>query len=319
VGTTRTGKTLIVHWNGRSWRRQASPSPGGAGTLSGVAATSAGNAWAVGATGTGRALILHGNRHGWRPVPAPTPGSGSTLAGVAVLTTRNAWAVGSYYTARGTRTLIVHWNGRIWRRVSSPVGALSAVVATSGRNAWAVGSRYSPALFASRSQILHWNGTSWKRVASPGPVGNGAGLQGVAAVSRSRAMAVGCSGCAIGGSANSLIERWSGGHWTKSASAHPPGGDLFAVAMTSAQRAWAVGGHYAQFGNSFDIRTLIERWNGSTWTPVATPSPGTGASLRGVAVVSAKNAWAVGSYQTHAGAAGSERTLILHWNGRAWR
>src|SRR5258708_11751256 len=48
--------------------------------------------------------------------------------------------------------------------------------------------------------------------------------------------------------------------------------------------------------------------SGSTcenWTGVPPPNPGTGNSLNGVAVVSACDAWAVGS-------------LIEHWNGSAW-
>ena len=44
-----TGQALIVRWNGSSWQKVASPSPSSIGNvLSGVAATSAGNAWAVG-------------------------------------------------------------------------------------------------------------------------------------------------------------------------------------------------------------------------------------------------------------------------------
>jgi len=44
-----TGQALIVRWNGSSWRKVASPSPGPSGNvLSGVAATSASDAWAVG-------------------------------------------------------------------------------------------------------------------------------------------------------------------------------------------------------------------------------------------------------------------------------
>ena len=49
VGSTGTGKTLILHWNGKTWRRVPSPSPGGGGdSIYAVAATSATNAWAVG-------------------------------------------------------------------------------------------------------------------------------------------------------------------------------------------------------------------------------------------------------------------------------
>src|SRR5215469_16970727 len=41
-------RTLILHWNGTTWSRVPSPSPGLGSALSSVAATSAHNAWAVG-------------------------------------------------------------------------------------------------------------------------------------------------------------------------------------------------------------------------------------------------------------------------------
>jgi hypothetical protein len=41
--------TLILHWNGTAWSREASPSPGSAiDNLSGVNAVSGSDAWAVG-------------------------------------------------------------------------------------------------------------------------------------------------------------------------------------------------------------------------------------------------------------------------------
>ena len=42
------GSTLIEHWNGRVWRQVPSPSPVRGFSLYGVAASSAGNAWAAG-------------------------------------------------------------------------------------------------------------------------------------------------------------------------------------------------------------------------------------------------------------------------------
>ena len=65
--------------------------------LKGVAATSAGNAWAVGYTGNGanaRALIVRWNGTAWNRVPSPSPGRYSYLYGVAATSARNAWAVG---------------------------------------------------------------------------------------------------------------------------------------------------------------------------------------------------------------------------------
>ena len=62
-------KTLILHWNGKSWTQVPSPSPGGGSSLSGVAATSASNAWAVGTTSSSTAaktLILRWNGKTWK-------------------------------------------------------------------------------------------------------------------------------------------------------------------------------------------------------------------------------------------------------------
>src|SRR5258708_19092275 len=58
--------------------------------------------------------------------------------------------------------------------------------------------------------------------------------------------------------------------------------------------------------------------SGSTcqnWTGVPPPNQGTVANvLKGVAVVSACDAWAVGNDVS----AGASQTLILHWNGTRW-
>jgi hypothetical protein len=61
-------------------------------------------------------------------------------------------------------------------------------------------------------------------------------------------------------------------------------------------------------------KTITMRWNGRAWKIVANPSPGQEPSLAGVSAVSARNAWAVGSYL----AGSNNQTLIMHWDGRAW-
>jgi hypothetical protein len=70
VGAASTGpQDLIVHWNGTTWFRVASPSPGAHPGLLAVTATSAANAWAVGdystPAGQPRTLILHWNGTNW--------------------------------------------------------------------------------------------------------------------------------------------------------------------------------------------------------------------------------------------------------------
>jgi hypothetical protein len=164
------------------------------GGLTGVATTSARNAWAVGGTSRGKTLILRWNGTAWRQVPSPSPAGNPALSGVAATSAGNAWAVGSYQSGIVFKTLILRWNGTAWKQVPSPTPAggvqgteLSGVAAVSSRNAWAVGSTVAQ---APKTVILHWNGTRWQRVPSPTPAGGGL-LAGVAATSARDAWAVG--------------------------------------------------------------------------------------------------------------------------------
>ena len=148
-------QTLILHWDGTSWTRVASPNVGTiSNELTGVAATSSTNAWAVGHYFNGTAqqtLILHWNGTAWTRVASPNPGGSSNLndlSAVAATSSSNAWAVGDYYNGTTFRTLIVHWNGTGWKRQPSPnvgsfANSLFGVSASSSTNAWAVGDYYN--------------------------------------------------------------------------------------------------------------------------------------------------------------------------------
>jgi hypothetical protein len=92
------------------------------GSLSGVAAVSGTNAWAVGATyssgGTdAKALVLHWNGRAWSQVPSPGP-KGSALSGVIAVSATDAWAVGRISSDGGdkSKTFVLHWNGKSWSR-----------------------------------------------------------------------------------------------------------------------------------------------------------------------------------------------------------
>ena len=107
--TSASAKTLILRWNGTAWKQVPSPSPGAGASLSGVAATSAGSAWAVGFTrpaSAAKTLILRWNGTAWKRVPSPSPGGQRRrlLRGVAATSAGSAWAVGctSCATAAGS-------------------------------------------------------------------------------------------------------------------------------------------------------------------------------------------------------------------------
>jgi hypothetical protein len=90
-------------------------------------------------------------------VPSPSPGPGDDLTGVAATSTTNALAVGLSESLTTEQSLIVRWNGTLWKQVSAPspgsVSFLSAVAATSVSSAWEVG-RFSTNVVG-RSLAIH--------------------------------------------------------------------------------------------------------------------------------------------------------------------
>ena len=106
------GTPLIERWDGTSWRQVAAPTtPYALYNLAGVAAISATSAWTVGGGGPATAegaATADWNGRGWTLNPGK---SGAILAGVTATSATDAWAVGG--TASG-RTVILHWNGRMW-------------------------------------------------------------------------------------------------------------------------------------------------------------------------------------------------------------
>ncbi|HXW77659.1 MAG TPA: hypothetical protein VEJ20_09625 [Candidatus Eremiobacteraceae bacterium] len=89
---------------------------------------------------------------------------------------------------------------------------------------------------------------------------------------------------------------------------------LVAVEATSSTAAWA-DGYYA---NSSGAHSLLEEWNGTTWTAVTAPVPADGNSeaLNGIGADSASDVWAAGSYFDTT--ANENNTLIMHYNGTTW-
>jgi hypothetical protein len=91
---------------------------------------------------------------------------------------------------------------------------------------------------------------------------------------------------------------------------------LLGVAVLSARDVWAVGDYTDASGL---YKTLIVQWNGKAWRRVPSPNPGIGSNyLASITAVSPSNIWAVGDYSNQSGGITSDKTLVLHWNGRAW-
>jgi hypothetical protein len=96
----RNGRALVFHWDGSNWNTVTGlPLPAGVSSeLSGVAARSANDVWAVGSyrtsSGATHTLALHWDGARWSRVAAP----GTGLSEVTVVPgSRQAWAVGGSY------------------------------------------------------------------------------------------------------------------------------------------------------------------------------------------------------------------------------
>jgi hypothetical protein len=97
---------------------------------------------------------------------------------------------------------------------------------------------------------------------------------------------------------------------------------LNAVAGLSSSDIWAVG-----FQNDNQLngsRTLTEHWNGSTWSVIASPNPGSppscngqnsGNMLNAAAELAANDVWSVGFQFS---CTNLLKPMILHWNGTKW-
>jgi hypothetical protein len=201
-----------------------------------------------------------------------------------------------------------------WNIVSSPnAGAgsnqLNGVAAVSANDIWAVGfSIPSPSAGVSQTLIEHWNGTSWSVVNSPN-VGLDNVLKGVAVVSATDVWAVGYAG----NESQTLTEHWNGTSWSvvNSPNVGTFKNQLNAVAVVSATDIWAVG--TSDTPSSAVLQTLIEHWNGTSWSVVNSPNVGTFSNqLNAVAVVSATDIWAVGDANS------LQQTLTEQWNGTSW-
>ncbi|HET9342332.1 MAG TPA: hypothetical protein VFO25_05425 [Candidatus Eremiobacteraceae bacterium] len=142
---------------------------------------------------------------------------------------------------------------------------------------------------------------------------NGDLLNGVFAVSRTDAWAVGAHYDPFFQAFKPLTEHWDGNEWTivpaPGVRAHKDD-RLAATTAASSDDVWAVGNEEA---SGVEV-PLIEHWNGASWTLV--PMKGLPSTfLSGVAAVESSDVWMVGASSS---APGLVQTFVGHWDGAVW-
>jgi hypothetical protein len=341
---------LIMHWNGTFWDTDPTAMFGTTSSLQSVAAVSSTDVWMVGSASDGttfQTLTIHWDGSQLTRVASPNAGSGNNSLNGVVAWAGAAWAAG---TGDGNRTLTERFGIRCvtptptatatppcstgWNVVSSPnvltaSNTLNGVVAISLADAWAVGSSSK----AAHTLAMRWNGAYWIVVTTPD---GGTAANELLAVTSLAANDVWAVGYATNPQAETLALHWDGVNWMRvpSPNVGTGGSRLFGVAGHAANDVWAVGSYVAPSG---DEQTLIEHWNGTAWSVVASPNGDPeGSFLRSVTSIAANDAWAVG-YTVHhdpptptatpttfAGAPEEEQpdhgfeSMLLHWDGSAW-
>ncbi len=323
---------------GCRWRRRTPSGPGAwsppgftdttqtaSESLNGISAVAPDDVWAVGTrtvSDRDSTLVEHWDGTAWSVVPSPSPGGrpGSRLESVDAISANDVWAVGTYVTVGHQLTILVeHWNGTSWRRVATPIlrgsSALASVSATSPTDIWAVGYRLITLQKPIYTLAMHWDGSTWSRVATPTPKNAMRGLLGVDSTGTASGWAVGYTLAASGGKPNALAERWNGRAWHQVAVPVPRYrvAELAGVSVVAPGNVWAVGSR--QPDETRHSYALVEHFTGRHWHSVPVPGLGSYSSLSSVSGDAPDDVWAVGTR----GPRDSPRSVLVHWDGRAWR
>jgi hypothetical protein len=279
----------------------------------------------------------------WRAVAGKLAGEYDSIEGVSARTADDAWAVGAFNRTGRTSwlSLTEHWNGARWVRVPSPNpgvtvtgksimpdNVLYGVADVAPRDSWAVGEWDQPALPAGENTgaiLLHFDGTSWRQVTAPDPLGlpRDYAFDAIAARSAHDIWIAGGYPITLT-TGKLLIEHYNGQRWSI-VKAPSPGlsASISSLSLGADGTVWAAGTYNVlnKAGSAIDDKTLILRWNGSTWRQVPSPDPSAGFSvLTGISASTSGGAWAVGGYNTDPanGTEHPDRTLTLQWSEGKW-
>lgn len=311
---SRDGSAYSARWNGSRWRSLTLPSTPNGENLNDVTNGGSGAVWEVGAAQDSQGYangpyVVHWTGSKWRQVPIANQ-NWQLVAKVTADSPSDAWIT--------NRIDLQHWDGTSFRPVSSPLqretgAAIHDIAAFDPSDAWMIGEYDGPRGYV--SQILHYDGSHWSPSRTFG-VTRASTNDDVDAVSSRDAWLLGSTQTSyLNG--HSQISHWDGTTWTKVP--HPNPGDagswLSRLAAQSSDDVWTVG---AVGNGPYTERTLIEHWDGSAWSVVASEDmPVDQNALVDVSADSSTDAWAVGLSETRYGE--QVKALAEHWDGTSWQ
>jgi hypothetical protein len=314
--------------------------------LLGTTCTNAWNCWAVGASipninnnGQPVLLIQHWDGSSWveEPAAAPTGTQASILWNVTCVSSTDCWSVGAQKQPddAGPSPLAEHWDGTSWSAVPTPdmPGYLFSISCAGGSDCWAAGTTVTDDGNSAplNGFIDHWDGASWSQVPTAPSGQTFDQFNSVSCADASDCWAVGFAGPnqqqtnflpnvlpnEVGDQA--FAEHWNGVAWSIAALPAPTtpfGADLTSVTCVTSSECTAVGA--TMDANGDPSTTLIDGWDGSTWSAVPSPNPDVPNDLlTDVTCLGASACWATGvtGVQLNNGQPGP---FIEKWDGSSW-
>ena len=324
------GLPIAEVWGGKSWAAVPVPLPQGStyGELGGVSCTASTSCLAVGysenKTGGLAALGERWDGARWSTLSVPTP-SGTTssqLSAVSCATAGTCLAVGRYGpNTNDIAPLAERWNGSVWSATPAPSLVnemdvmLDGVSCASEKSCLAVGAYGPNELFPDGTLAEAWNGAAWRVVSKVTGSYFYDELLADSCTSASACVAVGTAGETGFGPSVTTAARWNGKRLMHLSTANPRERSSFAgVSCTSSSECVAVGTMSKHDGGD-PWFSLIERWNGTKWWLLASPSRSYADYLNSVSCPSARSCFAVGS---DGGKTAGSATLVEQWNGWRW-
>ena len=285
--------TLAVAWLGASggvagatapaWSIVPSASPAGAGVLSSVTCFSASDCMAVGSTitgeVTGKTLAERWNGARWSIVASANPDNNAGLNALSCASAAACVAVGNHGKL-GNDPLVERWDGKTWTPAASPTSGtsditlLSSVSCPSVTRCMVVGYLYHQETGEIETIAERWDGKRLSVVPTPNGKSGGS-FSAVTCVSASNCTAVGAA-IATFPTRVAMVAHWDGHHWSAVSTHDPPGSKtstLAGVSCTSSTMCVAVGTWARSSDPLAATFTLTERWNGKSWSYVASPKP----------------------------------------------
>ena len=231
-------------------------------------------------------LLINAQSFSWKKILSPT----NFPSSIDMVSSTDVWAVGNYGS-------IIHWDGSLWKNVTSPTKAFIKDVDMLGSSeGYALVSGCAPphSGYLNNHSIIRWDGTEWTNITIRG------WFTSIDMVSSFDGWVVGTAGTRV---------RWDGLNWNYddpvTYQMEFPNGNfvemtlnerLESVDMVSSTDGWAVG-----------WRGTIIHWNGTSWNIVDSPEIFEYRTIWSVDMVSSTDGWAVG-----------DEGRIIHWDGANW-